>query len=92
MYYSQRAWAEVDLSVISKNYDILCQVSKTKVVPVIKADAYGHGAVTLATLLSKKSVDMFAVVILDEAEELRLAGINTDILIKNNDLILFFQN
>ena len=48
---------------------------------VIKADAYGHGDVKVATLLSSLGVKLFAVSNIDEAVRLRNAGINGEILI-----------
>ncbi|MBR6572484.1 MAG: alanine racemase [Clostridia bacterium] len=81
MSYLRRAWAEIDLEAIAKNYDAVCNMTNTQVIPIIKADAYGHGAVKVAQILKGKSVGLFAVSTLDEAEELRLAGITSDILI-----------
>lgn len=77
----RRAWAEIDLEAISKNYDTICNIAKTQVIPVIKADGYGHGALKCAQALSEKTVGLFAVSTFDEAVELRLAGISCDILI-----------
>ena len=81
MDYLRRAWAEIDLEAIAKNYDAICQIAKTQVIPVVKADAYGHGAIKVAQVLNEKSVDLFAVSTLDEAIQLRFAGISCDILI-----------
>ncbi|MBQ9978031.1 MAG: alanine racemase [Clostridia bacterium] len=81
MSYLKRAWAEIDLEAIAKNYDTICNIAKTQVIPVIKADAYGHGVIKVAQMLMKKSVGLFAVSNLEEALELRLAGITSDILI-----------
>ncbi len=76
-----RAWLEIDLDAIARNYEAICAVAKTQVIPVIKADAYGHGAVAVARVLQEKSVKLFAVSNLNEALELREAGILTDILV-----------
>ncbi len=76
-----RAWLEIDLDAIARNYDAICAVAKTQVIPVIKADAYGHGAVAVARVLQEKSVKLFAVSNLNEALELRAAGITADILV-----------
>ncbi len=81
MSHLRRAWAEIDLKAIEENYDAACRIAKTQVIPVVKADAYGHGAVKIAQILSEKSAALFAVSNLDEAVELRLAGISSDILI-----------
>jgi len=52
-----------------------------EIAPVIKADAYGHGAVICAKELSKHGVKTFCVAFIDEAAELRKAGIEGDILL-----------
>ncbi|MCQ2406683.1 MAG: alanine racemase [Oscillospiraceae bacterium] len=79
----KRSIAKVSVGTIEKNY--LCYRDKlpggTKVVPVIKADGYGHGAVVIAKRLSSLGADFFAVSNIEEAEELRSAGIEGEILI-----------
>ena len=70
----------IDLDAISKNYHRVCQQVKTKVMAVVKADAYGHGAVPVARLLENQC-DFFGVSSMAEAQELRKAGIQTPILI-----------
>ncbi len=52
-----------------------------KIAPVIKADAYGHGAVECARALRNAGVEMFCVAFADEAFQLRKAGITEDILL-----------
>jgi len=54
-----------------------------KVMPVVKANAYGHGAVQLAKAAQKIGIDYFAVAFLEEAIELRKHGISKDILVFN---------
>jgi len=54
-----------------------------KVMPVIKADGYGHGAFELAQAAGECGCDFFAVAFLSEALELRKKGIKSDILILN---------
>ena len=67
-----RTFAEIDVDAIEHNLDELknCIPENTLKCAVVKADAYGHGAVTIAELLSDK-VDFFAVASADEAMELR---------------------
>ncbi len=77
-----RAYAEVDLTAIGYN---ISQVrrnvgSDVKICAVIKADAYGHGAVAVGRYL-ENSVEYFAVATVDEAVELREAGIKLPIII-----------
>jgi len=73
--------ALIDLDAIRENYSIACKLApKSKNVAVIKADAYGHGMLRVAEAL-KSVVPAFAVAFLDEAIELRQAGISTPILV-----------
>ncbi len=74
------AEAVIDLSAIQHNYQALKQhCPKQRLVAVIKGDAYGHGAVSVAKALP--SADMFAVARIEEALELRAAGIVQPILL-----------
>ena len=77
-----RTYAEINLDAIEHNFNSLkkCVNDDVKLCAVIKADGYGHGAVVLAELLSNKA-DYFAVATVDEAIELRNAGIKNSILI-----------
>lgn len=77
-----RTFAEINLDAIEHNFTQLknCTPDATKLCAVIKADGYGHGAVTLAQLLRDKA-DYFAVATADEAIELRNAKISNPILI-----------
>ncbi len=79
----KRSWIEVDLSQLKANYTIYKSKlpESTEVMAVIKADAYGHGDVQVARLLSGCGVRMFAVSNIDEAVGLREAGIKGEILI-----------
>lgn len=75
-------WAEVNMDNLLYNLsEIKKKIStKVKIMAVVKADAYGHGSVEVAKLLSEM-VDYFAVAILDEAIELRKEGIKNPILV-----------
>ncbi len=77
-----RSAVEVDLDVIRENFsNIKKKVGEdTKVLAVIKADAYGHGAVETARAL-ENDCDFFGVADIDEAMQLRIAGFDTPILI-----------
>ena len=59
------------------------KVSPTKIIPVIKADGYGHGAVELAKVAEAENVEYLCVAFLSEAIELRQNGIKTPILVLN---------
>ena len=81
--FLKRTWAEIDLNKIEKNYDICRSMLRdgVKMMGVIKADGYGHGAVAYAEIFSQKGCEWFAVSNLDEALQIREAGIETPILI-----------
>ena len=72
----------VDLDTIKNNFKAIRSHvgEKTKILAVIKADAYGHGAVETARELNG-SCDFFGVADIDEAMQLRIAGFDTPILI-----------
>jgi len=71
---------KIDLDSIDRNFDAVRQKAGVPVMAVIKADAYGHGAVPVARLLQKKCA-FFGVSSMLEALELRRAGLRTPILI-----------
>ena len=73
-------YAQVDLDAILGNYKRICQKAGKPVMAVVKADAYGHGAVAVAKLLAPVC-PFFAVSSASEALELRAAGIRQPILI-----------
>lgn len=77
-------WLEIDLRAIKHNIDVIKkEISwpKVKLMPVVKANAYGHGAVEVAKVCEKEKVDFLAVATFDEAIELRKNSIKTPILI-----------
>ena len=79
---NMRTWVEIDLNKIKDNYNLIKEkVDGAKICPVIKDDAYGHGAVRLAKLYEELNADYFAVSNILEAIELRENGIKTPILI-----------
>ena len=78
-----RTWTEIDLSNLEHNYRALRAMLPQGCwfLGVVKADAYGHGAVQVARRLETLGAEYLAVACLDEALELRQAGITTPILI-----------
>ena len=78
-----RTWTEIDLSNLEHNYRALRAMlpQGCRFLGVVKADAYGHGAVPVARRLETLGAEYLAVACLDEALELRQAGITTPILI-----------
>lgn len=77
-----RAYAPILLSAIGHNFDSLKSMHspKMKAMAVVKADAYGHGALAVARYLEAKA-DFFGVASFEEAAELRDGGIQKPILI-----------
>lgn len=77
-----RVTAKVDLSRLVENYNYINNsVGSARVMAVVKADAYGHGACRVASVLSGLGCNDFAVACLSEALELYDAGIRGNILI-----------
>ena len=79
----RRTWAVIDLDALGENYEKLRRHigPGVKFLGVVKADAYGHGAIRVAEVLEKRGADYLAVSSIDEAMELRLGGIAMPILI-----------
>ena len=77
------AWLEVDLDALAANLAALRARAGADVPihPVVKADAYGHGAVPVALALQAAGADGFCVATVDEALELRTGGIDRPILV-----------
>ena len=73
-------YVTVDLDAIGRNIDAVSAKARVPVMAVIKADAYGHGAVPIAKFLEEKCA-FFGVSSMAEAMELRKAGIQTPILV-----------
>lgn len=79
----KRSWVEVDLAQVVQNYRAYaaCLAAGSRIMAVVKADAYGHGDVAVAQALAQEGVSLFAVACIDEAIALRRAGIAGEILI-----------
>ncbi len=77
-----RTWAEVSLGNLEHNYrDLRACAPDSRFLGTVKANAYGHGAVPIARRLVELGTDYLAVACLDEAAQLRKAGITAPILI-----------
>ena len=76
-----KTWCKIDLDAIAHNYNYTKSRTASRIICVIKADAYGHGAVRIAKRLTDEGCDFFAVSSIEEALELRHGGIDCDILI-----------
>ena len=75
-----QTYAKIDLDAIVSNYEHICQKAGKPAMAIIKADAYGHGAVMVAKALRSKC-PFFGVSSVAEALELRKAGVETPILL-----------
>lgn len=89
--FPRPTWAEVDLGAVIQNYRLLSSLLKEtrspsgahhpRIIPVVKADAYGHGAAPVARVLSAAGADLLAVGLVEEGVALRRAGIAGKILV-----------
>ena len=78
----RQVWAEIDMSAFDHNVkQIKAQMKCPKMIGVIKANGYGHGATECAKVLQYNGVDSFAVATLEEAINLREDGIEGNIVI-----------
>ena len=79
----RRTWVKINLDAIAENVRIINKIldGKSKLMAIVKADAYGHGATFVARELADCGVDFFGVSSIDEAMQLRENGITQNILI-----------
>ena len=78
----RQTYAEINLSNLYKNYKNIESLSKNKkVIPVVKADAYGHGVIEVVSYLVKHKIDYFAVSLLEEALQIRKSFHDVEILV-----------
>lgn len=82
-YSMDRAWLEIDRNALKHNVSALRSLlpKNCKLMPAVKADAYGHGAVPVARELNRLGIDSFCVACVSEGIELRKHGIRGEILI-----------
>ncbi len=78
-----RAWIELDENALARNVEYLRSLipDGCRLMPAVKANAYGHGAVWIASKLNRLGIDAFCVACLSEGIALRKAGIKGEILI-----------
>jgi alanine racemase len=76
--YQRPAWAEVDLQAIKHNVNVARSflAPNVEIMAIVKADAYGHGAVPVSKTLVEAGVERLGVALIEEARELKQAGIN----------------
>lgn len=80
---TSRSWAEINLDNLKHNVKVLRNVMPDgcRLMAVVKANAYGHGAVNVSRYLNKIGIESFAVATIDEGIELRRKGIRGEILV-----------
>ena len=70
-----RASVEINLSAITQNFKSIKSRTTADVLAVVKADAYGHGLIPVSKALEEAGADWFGTALLEEAINLRKAGI-----------------
>jgi alanine racemase len=73
--------ANIDISALRRNYTKIKEVANCPVMPVVKANAYGHGSVEVAQALREEGVEIFGVATIEEGVELRENSIDNPVLI-----------
>ena len=78
-----RTWTEIDIDALKYNFNNIKGILKphTKIMSVVKADAYGHGYRECCKALLDCGSDAFAVATIEEAAQIRKAGFDTPVLI-----------
>lgn len=81
-FASRPTWAEINLQALAENFQSIRERvnPQVKIMAVVKADAYGHGAVASARRLAESGADWFGVALPEEGIELREAGIKEPVL------------
>src|SRR5437899_4047047 len=76
-----RAWVEVDLAAVVENARTVARLARTRLPPVVKANAYGVGAVAVSKALEAVDPWGYGVATIEEGAELRAAGIARPVLV-----------
>lgn len=77
-----RTWAEIDLGAVRHNVrELKRRAPASQLMAVVKADAYGHGAVDVALAAREAGAESFAVVTVEEGADLRRGGITEEVLV-----------
>lgn len=78
----EKAFAEIDLNALSHNLmEVKKRVGKKAIIPIVKANAYGHGLIEVSRHLIEEDVEMLGVAFTEEAIELRESGVEAPILV-----------
>ncbi len=82
MDFLHRTWAEIDINALLHNFNLIKEMANgSKIMAVVKANAYGHSVCDIAPCLQESGADYFAVSNIDEALQLRNCGITKPVLI-----------
>lgn len=82
LWRGRPVWAEIDLDALADNIGLLkSRANGAALLAVVKANAYGHGAVAVARAALAAGADRLGVICVDEGEQLRRAGITAPILV-----------
>src|SRR5215510_11373990 len=76
-----RAWVEVSLAAVVENARTVARVAGTRLLPIVKANAYGVGAVAVSRALEQVDPWGYGVATIEEGAELRAAGIARPVLV-----------
>ncbi|MCB9757398.1 MAG: alanine racemase [Candidatus Omnitrophica bacterium] len=82
------SWVEIDCAALRHNFKVL-KKNAVEILPVIKADAYGHGMIAVADVLDRLGAKIFGVSDVVEGMELRRYGFKNDILLLESPLPAF---
>ena len=81
-WHGRPVWAEIDLDALTHNVRALAErAAPARLYAIVKANAYGHGAVAVGAAAIEAGAAGLGVVCVDEGEELRLAGIDAPVLV-----------
>ncbi|NLB81137.1 MAG: alanine racemase [Clostridiaceae bacterium] len=80
MKNSNRTWCEVSIDAIESNINLFKSICNSKIMAMVKADAYGAGAIEVSKAIADKGVAMFGVALAEEALQLRSNNIKAPIL------------
>lgn len=80
---SRKTYIEIDLKILYNNYKYIKEKTSKEIIPVVKANAYGHGIVEISRFLEEIGIKTIAVAFFEEALKLRSNGIKSEILLFN---------
>lgn len=96
MEYSekQRAWLEIDLTKVAHNVNEMHRIlpKHTKIMGIVKDNAYGHGDIEMAKALEACGVDFFGLSTMEEVVRLREAGITSNMMLLSYTPLAYFDD